>query len=320
MNLKKTLSKLTISFVIIFLLILFLTSLSNDSYAQFNQPEFFVDHAQFRYDEDFVYFQLSYSILKRSLIYEKSGDSLTAKGVIKTFLIEDWNIPDTLFHFDNETGEIKTKDGSSFEYKMSDSLLIEDAIYSVEEIFPRKKIVDVCKMKISPGYYQLYSVFIDLNSGQFSEVKDYIEISPFDDNKLSLSDIELASLIKTADNDTSKFYKNDLFVIPNPDRVYGAAFPELYFYVEIYHQTKNGKSAEVLYRLDGRILNQFGKSVSIFKPKVIKEIPPSSAMDGSYNIVQLPGGFYTLEIKVTCVTTKEVAVAKKNFVIYGDGL
>ncbi len=153
---------------------------------------------------------------------------------------------------------------------------------------------------LSPGQYSVKLTVTDLNDHSTKATKSFSIIAPdFPENKIAQSDIELAQLIEkekdAGDNWLNTFYKNTLYVLPNPQLEYYGESPSLLAYMEIY----NAKSvAPEGYTVKKILMDALYRE--------IVEIPASkkSESDGLVEIIEIPlnilsTGVYYLKTIVT---------------------
>ena len=93
---------------------------------------------------------------------------------------------------------------------------------------------------LSPGQYSVKLTVTDVNDPGTKAEKSFSLIAPdFPQNKIALSDIELAQFIEKEKDAGEKwlnsFYKNTLYVIPNPQLEYYGESPALVAYMEVYN-------------------------------------------------------------------------------------
>lgn len=259
-----------------------------------DQFNFSFDVARFRAEGDFVLVELYYAIFRNHLKY-----------------VPDANRWKATFNFKAEISK-------------NDSLLATDewtnfdAVDSLTQITPAQKLFGMGYFAIKPGAYLIKAMVTDINSNYQRQKEQYITIDPILMDKLTLSDIELATQIQSH-AEKNRFYKNGYTVIPNPDQFYGTGLPILMFYNEIYNLMDEGKSDTGNYSVQYRILDGDGLTVREF-PAKIRTKPGESAVEASgMNIISFRSGTYFLELEVNDLMTGEKAATKKKFYIYREG-
>ena len=299
-------------------------------YASFSQttPEmavtadkfnFSFDIGRFRAQDNFILVELYYSIFRNYLKFvpEENGWRATF-----TFKAEIWQ---------------------------EDSLLAKDqwqsssAVDSLQHVTQGQRLFGMGVFAVKPGNYTLKVNLTDMNSMYQKEKELPLTIDPIDTNKLTISDIELATRIQP-NAPKNLFYKNGYMVIPNPDQFYGTGLPMLTFYSEIYNLrhvnapdtanysvqfvTKPFSSVAAIdvnmpdtsnYSVQYRILDGDGQLVREFSPKIRKK-PGESAVEASgMNIISFRSGTYFLELDVVNLTNNESTSKQKKFFIYREG-
>ena len=266
--------------------------LSGDIFAKDQKMKFFVDHAQFRLQQNYVYLEIYYSIARQNLSYKKAEDGYHALGKIKTYI----------------------KKGESS--MLVDSLFVEDFVKARNEISPTQRFAEMSAIQIEQGDYLLKTQFTDLVSSQTIEINDSLKITSFPEDRLELSNIELANSIDLEKEKQLKFDKNGLRVVPNASKTFGTGLAQLFFYAEAYNLETNGEAQGSSYHLNYFIFDANGKKIHEVCGKSKTKPGVSSIINGSLDVGFLPSGFYTLKIALTDDFTGQIAESQKNFYIY----
>ena len=177
---------------------------------QSKPPQIWVDYARFKAPKNYSYLEIYFTFPRKIFEYKQEGNTYKAKYAV----------------------EVK--------FLMNDSLIVKDSWYSMD-------IVDSLSNRIkSQGFLDIYSVFLqkgnyklltklkDLSSDEVLEHESQIEILPFSETNIEISDIQLASQI-VADTTKGRFVKNGFLIFPNPSCIYSAEKSILYYYAEIYN-------------------------------------------------------------------------------------
>jgi GWxTD domain-containing protein len=124
------------------------------------------------------------------------------------------------------------------------------------------------------------------------------------------SDLELCSNITSSTDTTQVFYKNTLYVVPNPSLVFGRMnYPVVFHYVEIYNLNKDS-----LYTVEVVVKDQNGeikKNTSRQKHYGVK----NAVEVGTTTIVNLSSGKYLYQVRILDSSLRELAIAKKQFYV-----
>ncbi len=259
-----------------------------------NQFNFGFDIGQFRAQDDFVLVELYYSIFRNHLKFVPADSGWNATFAFKA---EIWQ---------------------------NDSLLATDAwkninhVDSLEHINSGQKLFGMGYFAVKPGSYLIKVKMTDENSNYETEKEQTLTVNSFPSGKLAVSDIELATQIRST-SEKNRFYKNGYLVIPNPDQFYGTGLPMLMFYSEIYNlaydSTRDSSNYSVQYRIidgDGQVVREF--------PAKIKKKPGESAVEVSgMNIISFRSGTYFFELEVTDFLNNDKTSKRKKFFIYREG-
>lgn len=249
--------------------------------------DFVIDFAFFRVKDTLTCAEVYYEIPYITLTYEEVEEGFVAP--IEFFL--------------------EVKDGSGKKV-VEDRWNTKCIIPSYQDAEKRQmKVVDEMQLFLSPDSYRLYFKVEDLNSGKKGIVNETVDVPSFEEEGLTMSDIELAFSIESTST-KGKFYKNGLKVVPNAAREYNLFRPLLYSYCEIYNLSFPGSFA-VKYSIFKKN-KKFVKSL----PEKIVEKPGESAVEaGAINVVGLRRGDYILKIEVTDLETKHSVQKERNFKI-----
>jgi hypothetical protein len=94
-------------------------------------------------------------------------------------------------------------------------------------------VPDVARLDLQPGRYRLEVQVQDLDTGKRGRYRQTIEVSAYPQDRLRMSDLELAWRI-TEDAREDVFSKGGLRVVPMPGRTYGKG-QSVYVYYEVYN-------------------------------------------------------------------------------------
>ena len=79
-------------------------------------------------------------------------------------------------------------------------------------------VPEMDRLSVPPGTYRLSMQILDTSSDKSQVYNREVVLSPFGEDSLSLSDIEMAALIRPSRG--SKFTKGKIEVVPNPSLFY----------------------------------------------------------------------------------------------------
>lgn len=172
----------------------------------------------------------------------KMNDSLNIVEVYYSF-------PDNCLRY-NIDGDLK-KGLIGFAIGIIKSDVIIDSVQWIQEInIPVKDkdyvsdLVGIKTLTIPKGDLQLKFIALDMLDKAARMKRTFDLVSPdFPVNKLSVSDLQIASIIEPEDKATQKwnksFKKNRLYLVPNPGRDILGTEPKIYSYFEIYNAKTN---------------------------------------------------------------------------------
>ena len=176
-----------------------------------------------------------------------------------------------------------------------------------------RQFLDAQVFELPAASYRVKVEVKDLQSGNSGEYELNLHLSPFDEQKLSLSDIELCSRIIKKATQTA-FSKNQFTVIPNPACLYGIQIPVVYYYAEVYNLSFSPNQAGQ-YTTQVTITDLNGKVVRQYPPKTHSTPGKSAVLVGGYNVLALPAGIYLLKLKVTDLPSGQSIVKSRKFTL-----
>lgn len=220
--------------------------------------------------------------------------------------------------------------GDSKSIKARLSLLMTDSMKSVvvaksyninavvsDDTSAQRKFIGRIPYSVLPGKYLLKGVVRDMARSIDSDTFKVMVYSPvYSKTKMDISDIELATTLKSSEDTTSIFYKNTYEVLPNTGAYYGAELPVVFYYCELYNLDKNIGTEEI--KLETVVFNSQNKKV-ISKTKVLPRSYSSIVEAGAINISKLNSGAYTLGVILVDSLKKTAILKPKKFYCYFPG-
>ncbi|MCI0495243.1 GWxTD domain-containing protein [candidate division KSB1 bacterium] len=264
-------------------------------FSQEKNANFMVDFSRFRFQGDAVYIEIYYSLDRDGLTYQKQQDGYQAGGLIQTYV----------------------KKGTKG--MLVDSLVITDVVKTMNEILPSQKFAEQSNIQLEPGDYELVSRLTDLVSQKSVMFTSALKIQSFSTEELTLSDIQLANSIRKQANRENKFDKNGLRIIPNASKTYGTGLEQLSFYAEVYNLKYDGEASNSTYHSNYYIVDQQGKIIKEISGRSRTKPGASSIINGSFDMADIPSGFYSFKIVVTDEFTGQAIEAAKDFQIFRQG-
>ena len=228
----------------------------------------------------------------------------------------NYAVPYNLLSYKKEEGELRApfKIDVKFENLNTEDILLDtlrrvSVIPSYEEARERNLLaLGQFKVYFNPGRYRITLDLIDINTGKKITESEIFSIDSLKNN-LSLSDIELASLIEE-DTTDGQFTKNGVKVVPNPSGIFGEGRNMLYFYIEVY----NLKDVVSPYSINYNLLDENGTLVTTIGPKEKEKRDKTDIDIGALNLIAFKPGFYSLKIEVK--DGEEVASSIRDFQIH----
>jgi GWxTD domain-containing protein len=178
-------------------------------------------------------------------------------------------------------------------------------------------VIDRVKFQIKPGAYGIVFQIMDAYAPSNSDSLSFsVEIDPISSDRMALSDIELALRVqKNFEDKANSFYKNTLYVLPNPGAVYGVNSPFLYFYMETYNADK---MADPNYVFQYFVKSDDGKTVSEIPvaKRTRSKTAESSVEWGAVKVGSLKSGKYLLHVDVVDQQSNTIDFKEKPFFVF----
>ena len=249
------------------------------------------DYSRFSYDDSSNYLEIYYSFYQPQLKQVRTSDQLTVKGLL--------NINIT----NKENSDTVINKSYQFENIIPDSLSENH----------QKSFTGNIAYVLPFGEYNCVLTGADGNdTSRVDSLSFPLTITKLPDDRFSISDLEIASIIRHSDDEKSMFYKNTYEVIPNPSGIFGSEVPVIFFYSEIYNIKKDIGSDNL--RVNHMLLNSGNKTV-YSKSRLLSRNSNSAVDVGAINISKLPSGAYTLaDVATDSVKNLTVYSTKKIFI------
>lgn len=170
----------------------------------------------------------------------------------------------------------------------------------------------------APGAYRAVLRWRDQNqTARTDSAEAVLQARAFAGANLELSDVILATDIRKAESgNTSALNKNGYEILANPQLIYDAAHPSLFYYFEAYQL--HAASRNGFYKSYWHVENANGEKVEgmagSFRTKKMPQV--SSVEMGSVDVSQLPTGVFTLVYGVADSAKNILASGRKKFYLY----
>lgn len=284
-NLKKS------SFLLI--LIVFLLSVSYSD----NSKGVYLDYTNYYFSEDKNQIDLSFRLDNSNLAFE-------------------FNQSDSLYYAEFYAYVNVYNERSETVY--SDSFKQKIAVKDIQQTNKKEMfVIDNYTLYVPPGFYTFEMKFVDMKSNNEYTVSDSGKIfSKKMEDKIVLSDLKLALMVRPQTKSDKKFVKHNKYVLPHPAAVFGNVYPNLYFYYELYNFAYSKNDTMPLME-NIIILDESDKVYQVFKTNELTN-KPAMSIEGHLEVSEMPVGKYTLKITVTDMNNRNVALAKEDFLIEKD--
>lgn len=251
------------------------------------------DYARFRGDESNVFVEVYYSFPQRSITYKseaegfKGGVDVTMMVLQKDSMVygDRWMVPHIVKDTNGTRGGIN--------------------------------LVGITSVGLREGEYTLKMVGRDRhNPSRKDSISMRLPVRMVGQEKLAISDVELATNIKQQGSKTSPFFKNTLEVVPSPEGLYSED-QRCYFYAEAYNLLAGGDHSD--YYVKVVVLDAIGREV-ISRERVRKRAGESAVIVDNLTIDQFKSGTYSLLIGLLDSSKKVISSAGKKFYVYNRKL
>ncbi|HAY33485.1 MAG TPA: GWxTD domain-containing protein [Ignavibacteria bacterium] len=253
------------------------------------------DYALFKGEGETSVLEFYYSVNQNSLKHETGDNGFEGAAMI----------------------EINILDIATNEFIISNSYKTPSLLKDTSKNAATQKLVGQINYILKPGKYKLKITGSDFNHPENRDVLETdINVNPIENSSLSLSDIELSTMIKKSDNTSSIFYKNTLDVIPNPSGLFGMNLTDMYYYVEIYGLLPENISEKYLIKYS--VLNVNNEEL-ISKVKSAERSSPDRVDYGKISIDSLTSGTYLFKITVNDTARLVTKSTEKKFYVFNIG-
>jgi GWxTD domain-containing protein len=174
-----------------------------------------------------------------------------------------------------------------------------------------KQFLDVFALELEPGTYTLHVSTMDEVAKKKGDFVLPLEIPVYGSN-LIMSDIELATRVKKAEQKSNFSIKNNLEIFPNPSQTFGLIQPLIYFYFEVYNLSLDEDGFN-RYKYHYYITNDNGDVIRNFPEKIKSTASTIIAESGGTNIITLSTNKYTLVVEIEDMLTRTLIRKQREF-------
>lgn len=257
-----------------------------------------ISFAQFRYDSASAYVEIYASIVPSRLRFlPVRNDSAGAPACYVSFAAIAYRI---------------TNDVSDSSFMVVDTIPV--SVADTSGIDTAADVVAISRLLLEPARYSVVATVTNrFEKGKGDTLAFEIAVRSFPETRLSVSDIELCSSVRSAPQSDDPYYKNMARVIPNPRALYGLGLPVISSYLEIYGLSRRADSTS--YRMTWKVIDTYG---NVVKESTILKAGRSSAVVeiGAENVSDLPSGKYALVAEVGDSVSKASARTSQYFFVY----
>jgi GWxTD domain-containing protein len=254
--------------------------------------QIYVDFARYRGDENSLYVEVYYSIPQRCVTYRADSAGLGALIDITLLVTRK----DSLVYGDRWL----------VPHRMSDSTEVHSAM----------NLVGVTGLSLTEGDYQLKVLARDrFDMARAESVITQVPVKNLEKDRMILSDLELASVIRQGDR-SSPFFKNTLEVVPNVQGMY-TEDQTCYFYAEAYNLFAD-KTSDAYY-VRTVVYDAVGREL-ISRERMRKRFGESSVVVDNVPAAKLRTGTYTMVVALLDSAKSAVSSSGKKFFVYNATL
>ena len=281
---------------IIFIVLGFLLSLNSYSFSQtdfgyqedLDKEGFFLDYACFKESgKDDWRLEVYYKIFNHKLTFVKDEERFKASYEIEVALFS------------------KNKQFTASSHEEEYIVETYQETQSTENF-----LINQTNLYLPEGDYKLRVKLIDHNSNQVSQLEKQIYLPSQGTNKIIFSGLELARGVKE-DLDSSKFSKRGKEIIPSVSAFFGDPQNLFWVYLELYNLKISGTlDYLLLYELEAA-----NKSIVFRDTSKTTLIPSADKIFYEFKKIQIedmPGGSYTLRVRLTDKRGREIANVQKD--------
>lgn len=248
-----------------------------------------LDYAKFRNDDKSGYLEIYYGFYPRLVTYDVQKGKYVGAIMISSKLK------------DKATGELIVNDRSVLPVQITDT---SGASFSSTFVSQAGYVVPF-------GEYTLQVVATDsLGGARKDSITLSLSVKGYT-TTVTMSDVELCSMIKNSAQKSDPFFKNSLEVMPNPTLVFGvASHPIVYSYSEFYNL-----DPEQSYLVKTQVVGADGKALK--EGSKTRKFGVKNAVEaGITNVTAIQSGRYRFRLTLADTSGNAMTQTEKTFYIY----
>ncbi len=219
--------------------------------------------------------------------------------------------PSSVGQLDVESVDPIWADAINLSFALSDTAGIEQGQHFIHQL----------RTVVPPGEYELsINIPEDLVKGRRSiEIRRDLIVNNFSDEGARLSEMTLATSIRSSKDRENLFYRNGLIIQPNPNLLYGEALPQLFFYAEAYNLLPTDDETKYT---SLSFITKASSSVAErgMTQRTERDRRSPDVLIGSFNTEGLVSGSYNLHLALLDEDNESVAEQVKKFFVYNPSI
>ena len=252
-----------------------------------------VDYARFRGDEKNMFVEIYYSFPEGSITYKWEAEEFKGGAEITAIVMQ--------------------KDSMVY----GDRWLVPHVVKDTTTLRSGMNLVGLTGVGLPEGEYLLKVIGKDRNNLMRQDsVSMRLPVKMLGQDRMQISDVELASNIRTQGNKTSPFYKNTLEVIPSPEGLFSED-QKCFYYAEAYNLLGPGVGREYFVKMV--VYDAAGHEV-VSRERERKPVAESTVLVDNLAIGQMKSGTYSLLIGLLDTTKKVISSTGRKFFVYNRKL
>lgn len=267
--------------------------------------DLYLDYATFMYDDEATLVEVYLAVEASSLTYTAGADGLAADLPLQLALR-----PIASSAPAGASQQPALERAVPLRFVVADTAALADGQFFFERV----------RATVAPGEYEM-DVTLPATEGRPQlrlsrevRVRDYSR-----DDEPSISDLTLATDIRSATDASAPFYKNGVVVRPNPNGLFGEGQSRVFYYAEGYGLPEAASSGG--YTLLAYVSEQDGpRPLPGMQRRSPREPRDPDVFAGALDVSALPSGAYYLRLAVLDQNNEPLVEASKKFFVLNSGV